>query len=138
MCGHTSIQNALSSFSDSINRRDWLRFTSLFIADALLELTNDPYPIRYQGADGITVGVRGLVDPAQFLIQMNTPAVITVEGDRATAHSTLFETGILPKKGFAFDAYMLADDVLSRVEGRWLIVSRRIEFQNFRSTPIAS
>lgn len=134
---HSAVQRVLSAFTDAINRRDWREFAVLFTQDATFELTNEPYPARYRGVDAITAGIRGLVDPAESLIQMNSPAVIVIDKDRAVARSTLFETGVLPKKGFKFEAYMLADDVLEHTLDRWLLSSRRIEFRQFMSSPLA-
>jgi hypothetical protein len=69
---------------------------------------------------------------------MNSPARIDIDRSRAVARSALLETGLLPKKGFRFEGYMLTEDALDQTRDRWLLVSRRIQFRQFTGSPLAT
>ena len=60
-------------------------------AEATWQVLGEP-GFRFDG-DKIGPGIRSLVEPANHLIQMNTPAIVAVNGNSATARSTIFETG---------------------------------------------
>lgn len=118
------IQQQLNRYSDAVNRRDWKAFASLYAEDALWEGTGD-LVMRFEGRDVITRGFAGLIEPMSMFIQMNAPAVIEVDGDRASARTTIHELGDVPAAGTRFEIYGRYEDELVRQRGTWLFHHRR-------------
>jgi hypothetical protein len=131
MTDHTAIQDVITSYCDSISRRDWQQLGSLFAPEAAWEVIGGP-AFRFAG-DGIAPGIRGIVESTGFIVQINAPALITIEGERATARTTLYEFGETLDKKTRFEEPGIYDDVLARSNGRWLFVSRRFTILQFRS-----
>jgi hypothetical protein len=91
--------------------------------------------MKFEGP-GLGAGLRSIIEPNSSLIQMNTPALIEVRGDRATASSTMHEAGDIKTENKYFSMYGIYNDELAKASGRWLFVSRRFTILNLRITPL--
>jgi len=131
-----AIQNLISSYSSAVSRRAWTELDALFTPDASWEVEGGP-GLRLQGAE-LVPGIRALVEQTtDSIFQMNCPAVIAVDGDRATATSNMYEFGVTPDKLNRFEAPGIYDDVLVRHDGTWRFASRRFRVLAIRTTPLA-
>jgi ketosteroid isomerase-like protein len=131
------IQDLISRYSDAITRRDWPVVSSVFAAEASWQVVGVP-EYRFEG-DKVGSGIRGLVEPANYLIQMSTRAIVQVDGDTATARSTVFETGEYEAGRFQpfkcrFESFGIYADRLRKDEGRWRFASREFTMLNMRIT----
>jgi len=129
------IQDLISRYSDAITRREWSTVSSVFAADATWQVLGEP-GFRFDG-DKIGPGIRSLVEPANHLIQMNTPAIVAVNGNSATARSTIFETGEYEAGRFQpfkcrFESFGIYSDRLRKDDGRWRFASREFTILNMR------
>ena len=133
------IQDLISRYSDAITRRDWSTVTSVFASDASWQVLGQP-DFRFEG-DKVGPGIRSLVEPANYLIQMNTPAIVAVNGSNATARSTIFETGEYEAGRFQpfkcrFESFGIYSDRLRKEDGRWRFASREFTMLNMRISRI--
>jgi ketosteroid isomerase-like protein len=128
------IQDLINRYTYSVNVRDWAAIASVFSTDARWELVGNPQ-MKFEGP-GLGAGLRSIIEPNSSLIQMNTPALIEVRGDRATASSTMHEAGDIKTENKYFSMYGIYNDELAKASGRWLFVSRRFTILNLRITPL--
>ena len=132
-----AIQQVISRYSSAVSRRAWPELETLFTADASWEVIGGP-GLRLEGP-ALLPGIRALVEQTtESIFQMNCPAVIVVDGDRATATSNMYEFGVTPDKSNRFEAPGIYDDVLVRRGGTWRFASRRFTVLAVRTIPIAS
>jgi hypothetical protein len=129
------IQDLISRYSDAITRRDWTTVSAAFASDATWQVLGEP-GFRFAGGE-IGNGIRSLVEPANYLIQMNTPAIVRLDGNTATARSTIFETGEFEAGRFQpykcrFESFGIYSDRLRRDDGRWRFTSREFTMLNMR------
>jgi hypothetical protein len=131
-----AIQQVISRYSSVVSRRAWAELEALFTADASWEVIGGP-GLRLDGP-GLLPGIRALVEQnTESMFQMNCPAVIAVDGGRATATSNMYEFGVTPDKLSRFEAPGIYDDVLVRRDGAWRFASRRFTVLAIRTIPIA-
>src|SRR5579864_492799 len=104
-----AIQDVITRYSDAITRRDWVVLAELFAPDAVWEVIGGP-AFRYTGAD-VALGIQRIVESTSTLTQINGPALIEMEGDRATARSTIYEFGETIDKASRFEEPGTYDDV---------------------------
>jgi hypothetical protein len=119
-----AIQIAISRYTDAVNSRNWAAFPKIFAEDASWEAIG--LDIRFDGLAAITQGLSTIVNDMSRFVQINTPAVIELEGDRASARSTIYELGEYDGPGTFFEAYGTYEDELVKVKnGEWRFQSRR-------------
>lgn len=129
-----AIQDLINLYTHSVNRRDWAAIASVFAPDAHWEVVGDPR-MNFSGPR-LGASLRSIIEPNSSLIQMNTPALIEVRGERATASSTMHEAGDIKAENKYFSMYGMYDDELIRGGDRWLFQSRRFTILNLRITPL--
>ena len=78
-----------------------------------------------------------LTAPQQYLVQQNAPGVIEVDGDSATAISSVCERGKLTGSDDAFEALGFYVDKLVRMEEGWRFKERSFELVAMRSVALA-
>jgi hypothetical protein len=122
------IQELISRYSDALTRRDWESVASVFAPDASWRALGEP-GFAFEGTN-IGPGIRSLIEPTNYFVQMNTPALIEVQGSQAKARSTIMEIGeydpgkLQPFKA-RLESFGYYDDVVKKVNGRWLFASRQ-------------
>jgi hypothetical protein len=129
-----AIQVHISRYTDAVNSRNWAAFPKIFAEDASWEAIG--LDIRFDGLAAITQGLSKIVGDMSRFVQMNTPAVIELDGDRASARSTIYELGEYDADGTSFEAYGTYEDELVTVNGEWRFKSRRFVRIIRRTGPI--
>jgi hypothetical protein len=127
------IQEQISRYSDALTRRDWAALGATFAPDGSWRVVAEP-GYAYSGAE-VGPGIRSLVEPANYLVQFNTPALSEVQSDYATARSTILETGEYAAGKFQpfkcrLESFGVYDDELQKISGQWRFKSRRFSFIN--------
>ena len=117
-----AIQVHISRYTDAVNSRNWAAFPKIFAVDASWEAIG--LDIRFEGLKSITQGLSKIVGDMSRFVQMNTPAVIEQNGDRASARSTIYELGEYDADNSMFEAYGTYEDELVMVNGEWRFQSR--------------
>jgi hypothetical protein len=93
---HLAIRDLLDRYTDAINERDWTTLDSLLTEHGVWAHSgNDDVHHVFEGRGTVTAGIRGFVESTHLVIQMNYAKVIHVDGDRATARSTIHDPGVL-------------------------------------------
>jgi ketosteroid isomerase-like protein len=131
MSEHIAIQTLISRYSNAVTRRDWPAIAETFAADATWEAVGGPQPMKFVGAQ-VGPGIKAAIEWTSSLIQLITPSVIEIKGDRAAAHCNIHEFGEMADKKSHFEASGTYDDVLSKVGGNWRFESRVCTILKFR------
>jgi len=138
MSDREQIQDLLSRYSYSISVRDYDTIATLFTPDATWELFGHPeMKTRFEGPT-LPESIKSIVEPTSTLIQMPSPALIEVDGDRATAACTVNESGDIKPANQYFCMFGRYNDELVKVNGKWLFKARRFTIINLRITPLNS
>ena len=118
-----AIQNQINRYTDAVNRRDWSVFLAIYAKDASWEGLR--LKLKFEGLAAITDGLSKIVEAMEVFVQMNSPAVIEVDGDRAFARSTIHEHWDIPAEGTRTDIYGRYEDELVKIAGAWMFQARR-------------
>src|SRR5271163_941847 len=87
------IQELMTLYSYAVSVRDYDKVASVFAPDATWELFNHPeYKFKF-AQPNLRESLKGIIEPTTTLTQMNAPALIEVNGDRATAACLINESG---------------------------------------------
>lgn len=129
---HLAIRSLLDRYTDAVNRRDWAAVERAFCADGVWDAGGPAMGAmshRFEGGRACAHGIAGLVDPLTVCIQSNHAPAIVVEGDRATATSTINEIVIAPgAPGRATIWGMYFDEIVRDVDGEWRFKVRKFRF----------
>ncbi len=125
------IRRLVDEYAIAVDTRDAERFASLFATDGSLlvvEPDEDEPSLVYSGHEELRTVVE-LVSAFAVTYHVMTNHVVDLDGDTATAstYGLTHHLGEDPEGGLR-DTLMLLryDDVLRRVDGRWLFERRRI------------
>jgi hypothetical protein len=122
MLDEVAIQQTISLYSDGASRRDWERVLSTFMPDATWEIP--VFNMIYREHSAMRNAMAGYVAQMDYFVQINTPALISVNGDRATARSTIRECGKFADRDEALEILGFYDDELRRTEQGWKFTRR--------------
>ena len=117
-----AIQNVISTYTNCINRRDWSPLPIIFADGAVWEAP--ALPISFDGKEAILQGIPAMLAATDILCQLNTPSVITIDGDHAAAQCSIRETGSIVREGIRFEAHGIYDDKLVKTEAGWQFARR--------------
>jgi ketosteroid isomerase-like protein len=123
MLDEIAIQQTINRYSDGASRRDWERVLSTFAPDATWEIPTFELICRDHAVIRDTMA--GFVAQMAYFVQINAPALISVNGDLATARSTIRECGKFADRDEALEILGFYDDELKRTEQGWKF-SRRV------------
>jgi len=135
MSEYMAVQTVITRYCDAVTRRDWAALADLFAPDATWDVIGH-VTFHFAGAD-VVPGIRGIVESTGSLVQINTPALIEIDGDRATARSTIYELGTDKEKAHRFEEPGLYEDVLTKIGGKWKFSARRFTILHFQMDKIS-
>jgi ketosteroid isomerase-like protein len=122
MSDESAIQQLLNRYTDGCNRRDWGQVMASFTEDAAWGVAGRE---SYQGHAAIRAEMESFVARLDYFVQLNTPAVIEINGDTASARSTIRECGRFAGTSDALEVLGFYDDELMRTPGGWRFTRRR-------------
>lgn len=123
MADEWDVQKILNLYSEGATRRDFDQVIATFTPDAVWEVEGTEH--RFVGHDALLQAFRMFTASTHQLVQINAPAVISVEDDRATARSSIREVGRLRDRDVAFDCVGTYFDDLVRTPQGWRFTRRR-------------
>jgi hypothetical protein len=135
MDDRTEIQDLITGFASGICRRDWAAITELFDPSGSWTIVGEGAP-HLEGPN-IGTGIKEIVEPITGVVQMNCPSLIKVDGNAATARTTIQEIGVRAAENHRFAAHGIYDDVFVKSSGRWKFKSRRFTGLSYVTTPLA-
>jgi ketosteroid isomerase-like protein len=123
MIDEIAIQQTLNRYSEGASRADWQQVMSTFTADATWEIP--ALGARLQTHAVIRKTMADFVGQMAYFVQINSPAIIAVHGDRATACSVIRECGKFADRDEALEILGRYEDDLIRTAAGWQF-SRRV------------
>jgi ketosteroid isomerase-like protein len=121
MIDEIAIQQTINQWSEAASRAALDEAAATFTPDGIWEI---PGGMQFQGPAKISEGIDGFVAHMEFLMQMNAPAVIKVDGDTATARSVIREAGRAKGASEGFEAFGIYVDKLVRTKDGWKFTHR--------------
>ena len=132
---HLAIQSLLNRYTDAVNRRDWKALEDVFARNGIWDVGGPDCELPgmtflFEGARNVVEGISKTVATTELCIQSNHALVIEIQGDRATARSTIQEIA----RPVGSDAGMMLwgtyyDDIIRDTDGEW-----RFQRRSFRYT----
>ena len=89
MIDKLEIQETISLYHEGGSKTDWDQVMATFLPDGIWEVP--ALRILSQGHTAIRETMTALMAPIEYLVQINAPAIITVDGDTASARSLIRE-----------------------------------------------
>jgi hypothetical protein len=132
-----AIQDVVSRYTNAVTRRDFAAIAATFAPKATWQVVGGPYPFKLEGA-GIGPGIQQSLEMTACLIQLITPPSIVIDGPRATANLNIHEFGEMADRKSHFEASGTYDDVLEKIEGRWLFAARLCTILKFRLVSLSA
>jgi uncharacterized protein (TIGR02246 family) len=116
------IQQLINTYHQAGSTADYERMIATYAPDAVWEFVSTGN--RFVGLDAIREAVAGVTGTLQYVAQINAPATITVDGDRATARSSIRESARRVGANEGIEAFGTYDDTLVRTPDGWRFASR--------------
>jgi ketosteroid isomerase-like protein len=121
-----AIRALVYAFADAVNRRDAAAFESLWDENAVWEI-GSPLASIANGSSNIAARMIELVEPLEFFVQQVHSGVVAIDGDQATAHWSVQETGRSRTTGPYNNHAFYEDEVVKR-DGAWRFARRSYRY----------
>jgi len=116
------IQEVLSLYHEAASKFDYEQLAVAFLPDGIWEVPG--MGILSEGRDNIRSKMSALMTPIEYLVQINAPAVITVDGDAASARSLIRESAKFRNRPGLVDVVGQYVDELKRTPDGWKFARR--------------
>lgn len=139
LAAHMAILDLLNRYTDAVNQRDWAELKNVFTENGVWDMGGaavGPMAMRFEGAEQVAKGIAAGVSTAELCVQANHAPVVSVDGKRATARSTIQEIvrpmggGGMMLLGTYYDDIVLCDD------GEWRFQKRRFRITYSDMAPL--
>jgi SnoaL-like protein len=130
-----SVQQVLSRYSEGASRADWDAVLSLYLPDAFWEI-----PLlgaKFEGHEHIRAGLVQFSSSMAYIVQINTPALITLEGAKATSRCLIRECGKYKDRDEGLEVLGAYDDRLLRTDQGWKFASRTCQVYGMHNFPLS-
>lgn len=135
MLDEIAIQQTLNRYTEGASRADWEQVLSTFMPDGIWEIPD--LGARYQGRAAIQSPMAAFVGQMAYFVQINSPAIITVEGDKATARSVIRECGKYADRDEALEVLGFYNDDLVRTPAGWKFARRAFKAAGMHTFPLS-
>lgn len=132
MDNHDAIQQLLNRYTDGCNRQDWAQVMACFAEDGAWVAQGH----EFRGHAAIQPAMAGFLTAFEYFVQVNTPAVIELSGDRATARSTIREMGKFKGRDEALEVLGRYDDEIVRADDGWKFARRTFHAYGLHRMPL--
>jgi SnoaL-like domain len=132
MIDELGIQQTLNRYTEAASRRDWRDVGATFTADGLWEVLGT----KFQGRAAIMEALANFTATMDYMVQMNAPGVIVVNGDTATVRSVIRECGKFAGKDEALEVLGFYADKLIRTSDGWRFTHRVFEVRGMHHFPL--
>ena len=117
-----AIQDVISTYSQNASLGNWAAVLALFEPDAVWEIPH--LAMRLDGRDAIAAALTGFMAHMDYVLQLNAPALVALDGDRATATSGIREHGKSKGANEGFEYLGIYEDTLVRRADGWKFTAR--------------
>jgi ketosteroid isomerase-like protein len=122
MIDKVEIQETISVYHEGASKADYDQLMTTFLPDGIWEVPG--MEIVSQGVDNIRSTMTALMAPIEYLMQINAPAIIAVDGDTATARSLIRECAKFRGRPGLMDVVGQFNDELQRTPDGWRFAHR--------------
>jgi ketosteroid isomerase-like protein len=116
------IQETISIYHEGASTADYDQLMATFLPDGIWEVPG--LEILGQGREDIRSKMTALMAPIEYLVQINAPAIIVVDGDSASARSLIRESAKFRARPSLMDVVGRYDDQLRRTADGWRFAHR--------------
>lgn len=134
MHDHIAIQQTINLYTEGASRADWDQVIATFLPGGIWEIAGGGVQ---SGHDAIRAAMAAFVSQMAYYVQLNAPAVIHVEGDRATARSVIRECGKYADRDSVLDVVGFYNDELVRTPDGWRFARRTFRAAGMRDLATA-
>ena len=135
MTDEAAIQRTINQYSVGASRADWERVLATYLPDGVWEVPG--LAAKFEGHEAIRGGLLRFSGPMDYIVQVNSPAAIEVDGDTARAHSVIRECGKFAGRDEALEVLGLYADRLARTAAGWKFAERVFEIRGMHSFPLS-
>jgi ketosteroid isomerase-like protein len=129
-----AIQQTINAYTEGASRADWPQVMSTFLPDAVWAVPSRNREL--QGHDVIQPAMAGFIEQMAYFVQLNTPALIQVDGDRARARSVIREHGRFKDRDEALEVLGIYEDELVRTAQGWKFARRTFHSLGSHTWPL--
>ena len=122
MIDKLEIQETISLYHEGGSLADWDQVMATFLPDGIWEVP--AMEIRCEGQAKIRETMTALLEPIEYLVQINAPAIVAVDGDTATARSLIRECAKFRGRPELMDVVGQFNDELRRTPDGWRFAHR--------------
>jgi hypothetical protein len=122
MIDKVEVQEAISLYHEAASMFDFEQLAMAFLPDGIWEVPG--LRILSRGRDDIRSAMTELMEPIEYLVQINAPAVIVVTGDAASARSLIRESAKFRDRPGLVDVVGQYVDELARTTDGWKFARR--------------
>jgi SnoaL-like domain len=120
-----SIQQTLNCYTEGASRADWNQVLSTYVRDGVWEI---PYfGAKFAGHEALRDALIHFSAPMDYIVQLNTPALIKIDGSTATARSVIRECGKYAGRNEGLEVLGFYADTLVRTSDGWKFTRRVFE-----------
>ena len=122
MQDETAIQRTINRYSQAASLGEWDEVLTTYLPDGVWEIPH--LGMRFEGHEAIRGALAAFFETMEYVLQMNAPAVIEIDGDTATARSGIRECGKSAGRDEGFEYLGLYVDRLIRTADGWKFAQR--------------
>ncbi len=130
-----AIQQVLNVYSQSCSRADWDQVIAQYLPDGIWDIPR--VAARFEGHRRIREGLVHFSSSMDYIVQINSPAVITIEGGLATSHCLIRECGKYAGRDEALEVLGAYDDQLQRTAQGWKFMKRICHVYGMHNFPLS-
>lgn len=134
MDDRVEIQNTINLYHQAGSLGDLEQMVATFTPEAVWEFTQSGR--RFEGHAAIHEAAVGFTAPLEYVAQINAPALITLEGDTATARTAVRETAKIAGRDEGIEAFGVYVDRLVRTAEGWRFTHRAFDLKWMHRVPI--
>jgi hypothetical protein len=120
-----AIQHLLTTYSQTASVADWDGAVGTYLPDGLWEIPH--LSLAFEGQAAIRHALESFFEQMDYVIQMNAPALIEVNGHTATARAAIRECGKSAGKAEGFEYLGFYQDDLVKTANGWRFKTRVFE-----------
>jgi len=123
---HVAIQDLISRYTNAVNQRDWDALAAVFAKNAIWDCGDvEGFTFLFTGLSNVVSGIAGVVEPCEVCVQTIHAVVVEIDGDRATATTTVHEMARV-KGGMGMNLMIgtYYDDIVRDDDSEWRFAKR--------------
>lgn len=134
MSAWIEIQQTINLYHQAGSLGDLERMVATFTPDGVWEFTQSGR--RFEGRAAILEAAVGFTAPLEYVAQINAPALIALDGDAASARSSIRETAKVAGRAEGIEAFGVYVDRLARTAEGWRFTHRVFDLRWMHRVPI--